>query len=159
GRCRRSRAVRQRGGVPLIDHVDAAFRAGEGWNLTVGDGERLEAEFLEGRAEGMHATVARGEGVIRGQHGAFVAAGEVNGAGIAGSDVVEGVNCRDREGVGVPFDGGQGVTGHDELDGGRRVDLDAAPSAAEAAGRRVGGGEGPRAGCLQRGGEGVYAVV
>ena len=50
----------------------------------------LGAGGLQRDGEGVRAVVGGGEGVVGGQHRLAVAAGEVDRAGVAGGDVVEG---------------------------------------------------------------------
>src|SRR5256885_1370537 len=52
-----------------------------------GGGDRRGARRVEGDDERMHPGVGAGEGVVGGQHRLGVAAGEVEGAPVAGGDV------------------------------------------------------------------------
>src|SRR5205814_1685886 len=97
-----------------------AARAGDGGVGRVGGGERLVAGGLH---RGPTRGGAVGQGGVGRQGGLAVAAGEVDGAGVAGGRVVVGVQGRHREGErgagrGVGRDADAEVRGH------RRVDAD-----------------------------------
>src|SRR5262249_46203807 len=138
---------------------DAALRAG-GAGGKVGDGEGAGAGHVQAGGERHHPGVAGREGVVVGQGRPRVGAGEGDGGGVAGGGVAEGVLGRDREGVHVARGRGRREGGDDKGADHRRVDLDVRLRALGHRGRQgVGGGEGPGAGCLERGGEGVHAGV
>src|SRR5262249_56611058 len=80
-------------------------RAEEARVQRVGNRERLLPQPAEGHLEGMRAAVRRREGVIGGQGGLVVAAGEVDGAGVAGGDVAVGVVGPDGPGPSLALDG------------------------------------------------------
>src|SRR2546429_217974 len=69
--------------------------AGDGGRRRVGRGDRLGAGRPQRRLEGVGAVVTRLEGVVRGQRGGPVRAGEVHRAGVILDRVVVGVQGDD----------------------------------------------------------------
>ena len=109
----------------------------------------------------MHALVGGGEGVVGGQHGLPVAAGEVDRAPVAGGDVAVGSRAVTVMVPATPavVDEGKPVTLNVAAGSAAGIDRDARLRAGDAAGRRVRGGQRLRAGRIERGAEGMHAGV
>src|SRR5262249_35232368 len=77
------------------DHPDASLGVGQERVHRIGGGERLVADRLQRGAE-LPGAVA--EGAIGGQHRLRIAAGEVDGAAVAGGQVAVGISGGEGEG-------------------------------------------------------------
>ena len=104
------------------------------------------------------AIVGGDKGVIGRQVRLAVAAGEVHRPGVTGGGVAEGISRVTVKLLGSPRWWSKG-TRPPKVAGGGRGDGDAGLRAGDAAGHGVGRGERLRAGGLERGAEGVHAVV
>src|SRR5205823_1330149 len=114
-------------------------RSGDG----VGRGDRAVARLGEGDGvgEGVGSVVEGGVGVVCGERRAGAAAGEVDGAGVAGGGVVVRVRGGERTREGSAC-GPAGRRGYGEARCRRGGDGDRAARAVDRAGDGVGGGDG-----------------
>ena len=109
-------------------------------------------------AEGVHARISVGEGVIGGQQCQAVAAAETDGASIAGGRIAIGIPSGQGEALGGA-DGGRGVSANCQGLRGSRVDRDGCITG-DGTGDGIGSGDGLAAGGLKdKPGEGVHAGV
>src|SRR5207248_5947614 len=119
--------------------------ARDGTGDGVRSGERLITRRFQRSAEGAGAV---GQGAVAGQRGLAIAAGEMDGAGVARRRVVELILRRDGETEGRAG-GGAGRSADSEMRGGGGADGDGIARAGDRTRNRVGGGERLIAGSFQ----------
>ena len=146
------------------DATDGNGIAGRRDRGTGGAGGGDGAGGGQGRLEDMDAIVGGNKGVVCGKTGGAVAAGEVDGAGVAGEEVAEVVHGPDGEFEGLACGDGRlnevcGVIGPENAVAGDAADRDGIAGGGDAGGGGVGGGEGLEASGLEGHGEVVVASV